>query len=131
MAWYDMVIAPFISPYNSNNAAIGAGGYSALDTNYLNASANQVYNQQQALWEREDSAYQRMVTDMKKAGLNPWTGISSGGLSASADTPASKALDSLIQTMSYNLEAMYKQNKFDNDWFNSVTKFIAAVNPMW
>lgn len=39
-------------------------------------------------WWREDSAYQRMVKDMQKAGLNPWSGISSGGSASSRSTMA-------------------------------------------
>lgn len=60
--------------------------------------ANQVFDYANQVWAREDSAYQRMVSDMKKAGLNPWLGISSGGSATSSVNPAQNKLDSLLAT---------------------------------
>lgn len=79
-------------------------------SNYQNVYS-QILDEQRALnqlqMEREDSAYQRMVADMQKAGLNPWTGISSGGSSSSALAPAKKsAFDSLMQVFNYNEKAL-------------------------
>ena len=51
------------------------------------------YNVQKLLtlanWEREDSAYQRMVEDLKKAGINPYYALANGGLSLSGSSAAS------------------------------------------
>lgn len=61
--------------------------------------------------EREDSAYQRMVADMKKAGLNPWSGLSSGGLSSgSLSSPRQSALDSLLSVLKFNETEAYHNN---------------------
>lgn len=61
--------------------------------------------------QREDTAYQRMVADMKKAGLNPWTGIASGGSSSSPMTaPQKSSLEGLLSILSYNVDRAYKGN---------------------
>ena len=61
--------------------------------------------------QREDTAYQRMVADMKKAGLNPWTGIASGGSASSPMTsPQKSSLEGLLNILSYNVDRAYKGN---------------------
>lgn len=83
--------------------------------NQLMDLSSQVYNQSQELWAREDSAYQRMVADMKKAGLNPWTGVSSGGLSAGSNIPAMDSLTSLLSVLTYNLNQSELAHKISYD----------------
>lgn len=62
--------------------------------------------------DREDSSYQRMVEDMRKAGLNPWTGVASGGSSSSSYTsPHSSALGGLLDILGYNVDRTNKRNK--------------------
>lgn len=36
---------------------------------------------QQAQWEREDTTYQRLVEDLKKAGINPYYALNQGSIS--------------------------------------------------
>lgn len=77
--------------------------------------------------EREDTAYQRMVEDMRKAGLNPWTGISSGGLSSSSVVASNKsALDTLIQVLSYNEKNADNENK---TLLNSINTAVKVAMP--
>ena len=63
-------------------------GVQGTESPDLNNTFASLVSEQQELnrlqMEREDTAYQRMVEDMRKAGLNPWTGISSGGASSSS-----------------------------------------------
>lgn len=75
-----------------------------VDNKDLDTLFAQVKAEQEEIWAREDSAYQRMVEDMRKAGLNPWTGISTGGLSSSAASPTSTAFSTLSQA----LDAIFK-----------------------
>lgn len=63
-----------------------------------------VLNSSYAIWSREDSAYQRMVEDMKKAGLNPWIGISSGGSQTSQVNPVVDSLNSTLSILMNNRE---------------------------
>lgn len=66
--------------------------------------------------EREDSAYQRMVADMKKAGLNPWTGVSTGGSPTSALTsPKKSSLESLISMLMTNSKIIRSGNQDISD----------------
>lgn len=66
------------------------------------------YNQLQMA--REDSAYQRMVVDMQKAGLNPWTGIATGGSSSSSLIPPSKSgMETLLNILKTSNDAMSKE----------------------
>lgn len=83
-----------------------------------------LYEDQQRVWEREDSAYQRMVEDMKKAGLNPWTGISSGGLSTSSSSPSSEALKGLIAGLEYNKSVSDSQRKSDEKWADQMISLL-------
>lgn len=89
------------SMYNGQSYAYGFGSNSLSNQMYYNAGniADAVYNDSKTIWEREDSAYQRMVADMQKAGLNPWTGISSGGSSTSSTNPSLDSLSSLISVL--------------------------------
>lgn len=84
--------------WNGQSYQMGFGHANTSDLLYYNqgAIANQIYADSQAIWDREDSAYQRMVADMKKAGLNPWTGISSGGSPTSSTNPSMDSLSSLL-----------------------------------
>lgn len=107
----DMLVAPFkTSAQNQTFSQEQIAGWQNL-----------IMQQQEQLWAREDSAYQRMVADMQKAGLNPWTGISSGGSPAAAATPASEALNFTMQMLSSN-----------RDWqkvmFKGVDTYSQALN---
>lgn len=42
----------------------------------------------QAQWEREDNSYQRLVADLKKAGINPYYALSQSGLSLAGNSSA-------------------------------------------
>lgn len=79
---------------------------------FTDAQINQILDHISAdnekIWEREDSAYQRMVADMQKAGLNPALGISSGGLSTSPINSSMNRLESVLGILSNNREYMSK-----------------------
>lgn len=89
----------------------------SLENMYMSLVDEQrAYNKH--LEEREDTAYQRMVKDMTSAGLNPWTGVASGGSSSSALTPARKsALEGLIQMLDSHNSTVSAQN---SDSMNAV-----------
>ena len=75
-----------------------------------------LFNEQKAYnllqMQREDTAYQRMVADMKKAGLNPWTGISTGGSSsAPMQAPQKSALEGMLNILGYNVDRTDKKNR--------------------
>lgn len=59
--------------------------------------AKNEYNAQKMLtraeWEREDTTYQRLVEDLKKAGINPYYALNNGSIS-----PASSSAQSLYSS---------------------------------
>lgn len=96
----------------------------------LNSLFQNTFDNANKIWEREDSAYQRMVSDMRKAGLNPWTGVASGGSPTSSVNPAESALNSLFSGLNYNLGVMNlsdKQNARLVDTYIDVVKIMAGI----
>lgn len=97
--------------------------------------ASDIYSDSLSIWDREDSAYQRMVEDMKKAGLNPWTGISSGGLSTGHVNPSMDSLTGLIQVLggwlnarevgNHTLRDSSQASKNVMDAFNKVVNMVS------
>lgn len=105
----------------------GFGTYSFLNPDSLGSYFDSIRSEQEKIWQREDSAYQRMVADMKKAGLNPWLGVSSSGLSTSTDSPTKSALSTIIQLLNVVNEATYKKDK-NNQWIgNLIGKIGTAI----
>lgn len=106
--------------------ASGAGSIRYPEALYNQVLSEQrLYNQIQM--EREDTAYQRMVADMKAAGLNPWMGVSSGGLASTPATPPKKsALDSLLQILNYNENKAHKDN---SDMLSAVNTGVRMALP--
>lgn len=113
--------------------------YNQLTSGSFDTYANQIRADQERVWAREDSAYQRMVSDMTKAGLNPWTGISSGGLSTAGGNPSSDILKGLIQGLEYNKSVSDSVRKSDEKFMDQVIdilgifgrfagSFMSAVN---
>ena len=83
------------------------------------------YNELQM--QREDTAYQRMVEDMKKAGLNPWMGVSSGGASSGALTaPKKSSLETLLNALNVKSNISHREN---NDLLEAVKTggYLAAL----
>lgn len=103
----------------------GFGTYSFLNPDSLASYFDSIRSEQERIWEREDSAYQRMVADMSKAGLNPWTGISSGGLSTSSESPTKSALSTIIQLLALANDATNKKDK-NNQWIGNFIGKIAS-----
>jgi len=99
-------------------------GYQGITQAGLESMISGLYADQQKIWDREDSAYQRMVADMQKAGLNPWTGISSGGLSTSSSSPSSEALKGLIAGLEYNKSVSDSQRKSDEKWADQMISLL-------
>lgn len=81
------------------------------------------------VWEREDSAYQRMVADMQKAGLNPWTGISSGGspTSSTGSSPTSSAMQFLMAGYNLNAQAAERENSNTFKMLNVIAKLVSSL----
>lgn len=48
----------------------------------------------QAQWEREDTTYQRLVEDLRKAGINPYYALSQGSISPVSSSSASDVYSS-------------------------------------
>ena len=99
MAWQRLENFGF--SVNTDPYEWGYGTNGLANSLYFNSGniANAVYADSKAIWDREDSAYQRMVADMKAAGLNPWTGVASGGSPTSATNPSMDSLTSLISVL--------------------------------
>lgn len=120
----------FLNKFNQNE------GYDyAIETNNL---ANQLYANAgniasaidadtREIWAREDSAYQRMVEDMKKAGLNPWAGISSGGLATSVENPSMNSLTGLIQVLGGMLDTENAFTKSSNNLYTHVERVFQIL----
>lgn len=87
--------------YNNSNSNWITSNDTLADRLYADAGSigGNIYADSMSIWEREDSAYQRMVEDMQKAGLNPWTGVSSGGSPTSSVNPSMDSLTGLIQVL--------------------------------
>lgn len=107
--------------YNSDYAT------TSISDDSLNQLYGSVLEGQKAVWDREDSAYQRMVADMRKAGLNPWSGISSGGLATSSTNPVESALNSLFSGLNYNLDVKKLQYDWDKNKQNNGVKALIAL----
>lgn len=99
------------------------GHIDTLNKGNLNTLYTNVRDETREIWAREDSAYQRMVADMKKAGLNPWTGIASGGLSTSTTSPTANAFNSLMQALEFNQNA----DKIVETKGNNLTKNLIKI----
>lgn len=99
MALWDYVMPVYSLATNAvSNVWNGISGQSAQDANQANADAariafersQQSADRQMAFQERmANSAYQRGMDDMKKAGLNPMLAFSQGGASAPSGSSAS------------------------------------------
>ena len=127
-----MVLSTMPNPFNSIIPAIQLGrsyasGFGGLGYSAVNQASQDIKADTQTIWEREDSAYQRMVADMKKAGLNPWTGVASGGLSTGSSNPSSDAFNALIAGLSLNGEIAFRQNENNNRNIKSVLNIIDTV----
>lgn len=124
-----MAVLP--NPYlpGSDSEAFGPGGYAGLDTNSFDAVFQSIGAYQKHIEEREDSAYQRMVEDMKKAGLNPWTGVASGGLSTSSNNAVSDALSGLLGMLDYNLKATKYDNQYKKGASDATLSWLKILIP--
>lgn len=126
MAWYGF--GNLSQNYNGKTFDSVFGYPTIADNLYYHSGdiANEIFNTSQAIWEREDSAYQRMVADMKKAGLNPWTGISSGGLSSSNVNPSMDSLSSLIGILGSMIDVKNSTNSGLSKLFNTAINAATA-----
>lgn len=75
---------------------------------------------------REDTAYQRAVEDMRKAGLNPYT-IGSTPANSSASQVGAQTIASKLQVLGYILDLKnldLKNRKITNDTITSILKIL-------
>lgn len=126
---YPNPYAPTFKP-SSSSLFDGFDSQNLFSESELNSLYQNSLEYGQKIWEREDTAYQRMVKDMQNAGLNPWSGVSSGGSQTSSTNLAESALNTLFSGLNYNLGVMNlsdKQNERLVDTYLDVTKLIANV----
>lgn len=79
--------------------------------------------------EREDTAYQRAVADMRKAGLNPYT-ISTSGAASSTSSVGENTITSKIQILGYLLSLRnldLKNRQVANSEVNTLLNAIKLV----
>lgn len=121
-----MPVPALISAFGGLAAAgltAAANSHAQAQTNALNESM------QREQWERDDTAYQRMVQDMQAAGLNPLSSFSSpvsSGLTAQAQAPTfdfSSAANNLMQLVTFQ-----KQYDLQNKALN-LKALTAGVSP--
>lgn len=95
MAWYGF--GNLSSNYNGQSFDPTFGHPSIADNLYFHSGdiANEIFNTSQAIWEREDTAVQRWVKDVKAAGLNPY-GFSGQGSATANVNPSMDSLSSLL-----------------------------------
>lgn len=78
---------------------------------------------------REDSAYQRAVADMQKAGLNPFT-VGSNPASSSSSTVGEKSITNRLQILGYLLDLKnldIKNKQVANQQINTVLNGLKLI----
>ena len=115
--------------YQLGDFTLGYAGYSRDQNNLeqqaqsiLGEARNEYLADREHTEAREDSAYQRAVSDMRKAGLNPYT-VGSNPAPSSASSVGSNVISNKLQVLGYildlkNLDA--KNRKITNDTIGSI-----------
>lgn len=109
MAWFGF--GNLSQNYNGKPFDSAFGYPSIADNLYYHSGdiANEVFNTSQAIWEREDTAVQRWVKDVKAAGLNPY-GFSGQGSATSTVNPSMDSLSSLLGILGGMLDTKKANN---------------------
>ncbi|AXL15157.1 DNA pilot protein [Microviridae sp.] len=113
------IIGSFLKPLGSAIGTVASGLLSLMGANMQNKSAQQAAREQMSFQERmSNTAYQRAISDMRAAGINPILAYSQGGASTpggASYVPQNElqaSLTSAMETRRLNaeLQNMYAQN---------------------
>jgi hypothetical protein len=101
--WYGWTDDSVSNPIVNDIDLSSAGSFNELLGQVQDTSRQEYLEDREHTEQREDTAYQRSVEDMRQAGLNPYT-ISASPANSSASSVGQNSIASKLQMMGYILD---------------------------